>query len=295
MALLVIVLSLFIERVWTTVGDLRSFVWFERLVDRVADASPARALSGAFGVLAVMALPLFVVAIVYVLLAKIFTVLGLVFAVLVMLFCLGPRDLDGDVHRFLNAWEQGDDERAQTCARHISVASAEPVETRLLARPVVEGILVAAHERWYGVIFWFVVLGPLGALWYRLACVLRDKCIRRGEEDAFKDAALMMHHILAWIPTRLTLLSYALTGSFGDTLEALRKEDYGWKSDWLINNYLLLIHGGLGALQLEQELAADETRVVDAGHVRAALGLALRTLILAIALIAVVTLGGWVS
>jgi hypothetical protein len=35
--------------------------------------------------------------------------------------------------------------------------------------------------------------------------------------------------------------------------------------------------------------------VVDAGHVRAALGLALRTLILAIAIIAVVTLATWVS
>ena len=242
-----------------------------------------------------MVLPLFVVAIVYFLLAGVLAVLGFAFALLVVLFCLGPRDLDGDVHRFLNAWEQGDDERAQTCARHISLASAEPVETRLLGRPVVEGILIAAHERWYGVIFWFVILGPLGALWYRLACVLRENCIRRGEENAFKDAALMMHHILAWIPTRLTLLSYALAGSFGDTLEALRKEGYGWKSDWLINNYLLLIHGGLGAMQLEQELAADETHVVGAGHVRAALGLVLRALILAIALVAVITVGAWVS
>ena len=105
----------------------------------------------------------------------------------------------------------------------------------------------------------------------------------------------MMHHILAWIPTRLTLLGYALAGSFADAADAWRKETYGWKRNWLVNNYQLLIHGGLGALQLEEELAADETRSVDARQVRAALGLVLRTLILAIVLIAVVTLGSWAS
>ncbi len=295
MTLLVIVLSLFIERVWTALADLRSFTWFERLVDRLAGNGAARSSSGVFVMLAVMALPLFVVAVAHVLLVKIFAVLGLIFAVLVVLFCLGPRDLDADVHHFLNAWEQGDEDKAQRYARRIYGETAEPVEMRALGRPVVEGIVVAAHERWFGVIFWFVILGPLGALWYRLACVLRDKCLRQGEEDAFKDAVLLMHHILAWIPVRLTLLSYALTGNFGDTLEALRKEDYGWKSDWLVNNHLLLICGGLGALQLEQELAADETRVVGASYVRAALGLVLRTLVLTIALIAVLTLGTWVS
>jgi AmpE protein len=295
MTLLVIVLSLFIERVWNSLAELRSYAWFERLVDRFTGKGPTRSSSGIFVVLAVMALPLFAVAIAYVLLIKIFAVLGLAFAVLVVLFCLGPRDLDADVHGFLSAWERGDEDKAQRYARQIYGETAETVEMRSLGRPVVEGILVAAHERWFGVIFWFVILGPLGAVWYRLACVLRDKCLRQAEEDAFKDAALLLHHILAWIPVRLTLLSYALTGSFGDTLEALRKEDYGWKSDWLVNNYMLLIHGGLGALQLEQELAADEARVIGASHVRAALGLVLRTLILTIALIAVLTLGTWVS
>lgn len=295
MTLLVIVISLFIERVWTTLAELRSFAWFERLVDRLAGNDSARSSAGIFAVLAVMALPLFAVVVAHVLLVKIFAVLGLIFTMLVVLFCLGPRDLDADVHHFLNAWERGDEDKAQRYARQVYGETAEPVEMGSLGRPVVEGILVAAHERWFGVIFWFVILGPLGALWYRLACVLRDKCLRRAEEDAFKDGALLMHHILAWIPVRLTLLSYAMTGSFGDTLEALRKEDYGWKSDWLVNNHLLLIHGGLGALQLEQELAADETRLVGASHVRAALGLVLRTLILSIALIAVLTLGTWVS
>ena len=295
MALLIIVLSLFIERVWVSLAELRTYTWFDRLVDRITSKGQARVMTGTIGVIAVMALPLIAVVILHVILAKILTVLSFVFSLGVMLYCLGPRDLDGDVHRFLNAWEQGDEDKAQNYAGQICQQTIETVEKQSLGKAVVEGIVVAAHERWYGVIFWFVVLGPLGALWYRLACVLRYKCIRWNEENTFKDAALMMHHILAWVPVRLTLLSYGLAGSFGDTFEALRKEDFGWKSNWLVNNYLLLIHGGLGALQLEQELATDQTRVVGAGDVRAALGLVLRTLIFTMAFISVLTLGAWVS
>lgn len=295
MALLIIVLSLFIERVWVSLAELRTYIWFERLVDRITGKGQARVMAGTFGVIAVMAIPLVVVVILHIILAKILAVLGFAFALGVMLYCLGPRDLDSDVHRFLNAWEQGDEDKAQSYAGLICQKTTDTVEKQSLGREAVEGIVVAAHERWYGVIFWFVVLGPLGALWYRLACVLRDKCIHRSQEDTFKDAALMMHHILAWVPVRLTLLSYALAGNFGDTFEALRKEDYGWKTNWLVNNYLLLIHGGLGALQLEQELATDQARVVGAGNVRAALGLVLRTLIFTMAFISVLTLGSWVS
>jgi AmpE protein len=295
MALLAIVISLFIERAWAAVGEWRSFAWFGRFVARVREGGWGQRWSGTAGVIAVMALPLVAVTVVYVLLGKVFAVLGFAFAVAVLLFCFGPRDLDGDVHRFLNAWEHGDEVRVQEYARGIYEVTGKSYRSGMVARGVVEGILVSAHESWFGVIFWFVVLGPLGALWYRLACVLREICLRRGEEDAFKDAALIMHHILAWIPVRLTLLNYALAGSFADTFEALRSRNYGWMSDWLVNNYSLLIQGGLGALQLDQEWSADDAQVVDGRQVRAALGLVLRTLIFVIILITVVTAGSWAT
>jgi len=296
MALLAIILCLFLERVWTTLAELRTFAWFERLVDRIQGKDRQHLWSGALGVVAALALPLAALLIAQYVLVKILVLFDFVFAVAVLLYSLGPRDLDSDVHRFLNAWEQGDDAKAQDYAQRIYPVTAKRFDTGSLGRCVVEGTLVAAHERWFGVIFWFVILGPLGALWYRLACVLREKCLRQSEEeDAFKDAALMMHHILAWIPVRLALFSYALVGNFADALEAWRREAYGWKNNWLMDNRQLLIRVGLGALQLEQDMAADEISAVDARHVRAALGLVLRALILAVALIAVVTVGAWVS
>lgn len=293
MTLLAILCSLFTERVWTDIGTLRSYAWFGRLIDRQRSA-PDGAGPGALGLILITLLPLLAVALLQVLLYQVLAVLGLVFATAVLLYSLGPRDLDREVHQFLNAWEQGDEVNALDYAQRIHRATGVSFHAASPERSVVEGILVAGHERWFGVIFWFLVLGPLGALWYRLASLLRERCLTVEGDDEFKEAALMMHHILSWIPVRLTLLTYALAGSFADTFEALRNEVYNWKSDWMVNNERLLIRGGLGALQLEQDLAAEESEV-GTRHVRAALGLVLRTLIIAVAVIAVITLGTWAA
>jgi len=295
MTLLAIVVCLFLERVWTSLGELRTFVWFEQVTDRIRGKDRQGLGASALGVVAVVGLPLVVLVMAQSLLDGVLGLLSYALAVAVLLYSLGPRDLDADVHRFLNAWEQGDEAKARDYAQQIRPAAAGPLDTDALGRSVVEGIVVAAQERWFGVVFWFVVLGPLGALWYRLACLLRDRCLTQSDEDGFKDAALMMHHILAWVPTRLTLMSYALVGSFAETIDAWRREASSWKDNWLVANERLLIQGGLGALQVEQELEEDETASVDARHVRAALGLVLRSLVLAVALIAVVTVGSWVA
>jgi membrane protein required for beta-lactamase induction len=279
------------ERVWPEVEELRSFAWFERLADRQRHRAGVR--RGAFGLVAITLFPILAVAVIHALLDEVLVVLGVLFALGVLLYSLGPRELDREVHHFLNAWEQGDEVRALNYAQRIHGATGTSFHAASPEYSVVEGILVAGHERWFGVIFWFMVLGPLGALWYRLACLLRERCLRMKGEDAFSDTALTMHHILAWIPVRLTLLSYALAGSFADTFAALRSEAPGWKRGWLIDDQQLLIHGGLGALQLEQELKAGGT--AETHHVRAALGLVLRTLIIAVTVIAVITLGTWVS
>lgn len=292
MALLVILLALFAERVWPDVEELRSFAWFERLADRQR-RSVGGAGRGSLGVVAITLLPILAVAMIHALLDEVLVVLGLLFAAGILLYSLGPRELDREVHRFLNTWERGDEITALDYAQRIHGVTGTSFHAASPERSVVEGILVAGHERWFGVIFWFMVLGPLGALWYRLACLLRERCLRLEGEDTFRDTALTMHHILAWIPVRLTLLSYALAGSFADTFEALRSEDPGWKSGWRASNQQLLIHGGLGALQLEQELKVGGS--AETHHVRAALGLVLRTLIIAVAVIAVITLGTWIS
>jgi len=289
MTLFAILLALFTERVWTDIGSVRSFAWFERLIDGQQHAN-----HGVLGLILIIFLPLLAVVLLQLVLYKIVAGLALVFAAAVLLYSLGPRELDREVHEFLAAWEQGDEVRALAFAHQIQGVTGTAFPITSPQRGVVEGILVAGHERWFGVIFWFVVLGPLGALWYRLAGLLRERALVRAGADDFEVAAMMLHHILGWVPVRLTLLTYALAGSFADTIEVLRSDAFHGGRDWPASNQRLLIRGGLAGLHLEQEPGVHE---IDAGNrqVRAALGLVLRSLIIAMAVIAVITLSIWAA
>ncbi len=296
MALFAIIFSLLIERGWDAVVELRSPLWFERYADRVRHRlGPERLWDGPLGVFLVLLFPLLAVVLIQLALSAVLGLLAFAFAVLVLLFSLGPRDLEADVQRFLTAWDLGDQGQARAAARHISGLPVEPADHAALGKAVVEGILIAAHERIVGVIFWFVVLGPLGALLFRLSCVLKDKYPDAGDTGGFAQASLVLHGVLSWLPCRLTVLAYALTGSFGDALHRWRDEAPLWARDWLAGNRQVLVAGGLGALQVEQELSEEETGGVSTRLVRAALAMVWRTVMLLVVIIAVISLASWVS
>lgn len=296
MVLLAVILALAIERIWDTLADLRSFAWFERYTARLrAGLGAGRLWDGPLGVFLVMFIPLIVVAVLQQALAGLLGLLAFVFAVFVLLFSLGPRDLDADVLRFINAWDRGDEEGARGAARRITGLPYEPADAAALGRTVLEGIVVAAHERIIGVIFWFAILGPLGALLFRLSCELANKDQHSGEQSGFVQAARVLHGVLSWLPCRLTVLGFALTGSFGDALHRWREEAPLWERDWLAGNRQVLVAGGLGALQADRELSEEESGGVSTLQVRAALAMVWRTVILLVAIIALVTLADWVS
>ncbi len=296
MVLIAVIISLAIERIWDALVDLRAFAWFERYTQRFrAGLGTGRVWDGPLGVFLVLLIPLLVVALLQQALAGLWGLLAFVFAVIVLLFSLGPRDLDADVQRFLNAWEQGNEEKARAAARHITGLLNEPADAAALGRAVLEGIVVAAHERIIGVIFWFALLGPLGALLFRLSCELKNKYQHGGEQGGFAQAALVLHGVLSWLPCRLTVLGFALTGSFADAMRRWREEAPLWERDWLAGNRQVLVAGGLGALQADQELSDEEAGGVSTLQVRAALAMVWRALLLLVAVIAVMTLVAWAA
>ena len=87
-------------------------------------------------------------------------------------------------------------------------------------RPV---ILYEGYQRWFAVIFWFLTLGPVGALAYRLThnCARGDML---SEDD--RHLARQIVHYLDWIPARLLTLAFALTGNFVSSFELY------WQSMW---------------------------------------------------------------
>jgi len=295
MVLLVLLFSLVIDRTWTAAPAWRSFDAFSRYCARLRRGlGPARLWDGPLGLIVVLLFPLLVLVLVQQLFAVVLSLLAFLFAVAVLTYSLGPRDLDKDVQRFLNAWEVGDEPQARAAAHDIVGGADLPVGHAALGRAVIEGVVVAGHERLLGVMFWFCVLGPLGALLFRLSCVLRNDYRGREATSGFAEAVVSLHAILGWVPSRLAALGYGLMGNFAEALHRWRDEAPLWRHDWPNANLRVLVASGIGALQLDQDGNEDDF-AASSLQVRAALALVWRTVVLAVSLVALVTLGGWVS
>ena len=285
MALIAILLAIFVERFLGSLEELRRFEWFSALVTWVRGLSWS---DGPGGVALAVALPVFAVFLVNHFLAALWWPLAFLFALLVLLYCFGPKDLEAEVEAFLDARERGDEESACLHANDL-LGTSEVDNSRRLTRAVLQTVLVEANERFLGVIFWFVVLGPTGALLYRLACQLNSDFA--GNDAVFAVAVRRLHHILEWVPARLTALGYALSGSFVDAMHYWRHDAAKWQED----GRGILVASGFGALRYQPVEDDDSPVDIDEenSYIREALAMVRRAVLVWLAVLALLTLAGW--
>jgi AmpE protein len=304
MTLIALLIGLIIERLATQIFHWRRMRWLDRIIDKGFSLSARVANWPALipVVLLIIALVLPVAAVTVALVDRLFGFPHLILAVVVLFFSLGPNDIGEDVNDYCSALEDGDDERIDQTARTLveNVVPDDPLER---IRCVEEAVCIQANNRLFAVIFWFVLLGPLGPLgaWaYRVTDLVRRRAVfqaGREESDAtqippLRDAAVSLHGWLAWIPARLTAIGYAVAGHFDAALAAWRAgsgEPAGTTSE---NSERLLARVGVAALALE----AGEDEDLTARGVRgatAAKQLVFRLLIIWAVIIAAMTLYGW--
>lgn len=280
MNFIVLVIALLLERVLGEHQGLRDPRWYVAYVSRLKAAVGGGGFwSGPFGVLLVVGLPTAAVGFVYALLWGTFlSLLAMVFSVAVLWFCLGPRDLDSDVEAWTQAVETGDDERARERAAALTGGADGKV---------CDGVLLQFNERCFAVLFWFALLGPLGAALYRTAALAQSNPAAEGDA-AFAAAATRLKGILDWAPARLVALGFALAGSFEEAITDW-KAYYDRKSpDFWTMNSDIIVATGRGALRIGGEEEGDEPAAV-----RSASALTLRALIVWVALFGLVTIGGF--
>lgn len=74
-------------------------------------------------------------------------------------------------------------------------------------------LLITAHEKMFGIIFWFVLLGTAGAVVYWL--LINRKYIASNNVTTNSEGYIAaLHALAAWVPARITCLIYALVGNF---------------------------------------------------------------------------------
>lgn len=270
-------------------AELRQFGWFHRYSQFVVKWLRGRPyLNGAAVVLLLLTPPLLITGAIDFYLGHLGVIFALGFAVLVLLLSFGPSDLEAEVEAFIDACERDDEESAIWHASEL-IGDDIPEHSALLIRRIMESTLEQASERLLAVVFWFVLLGPAGALLYRLSQQLI--VAERNEGDEIAEAAVRLHYLLAWIPARLCALAYALAGSFVEAVHAWRNEPATWPE----SNRRTLVAAGVGALRFDPEEIEEGNQAQHIDIVSETLSLVRRAVLVFITAIALFTLAGWMA
>jgi membrane protein required for beta-lactamase induction len=296
MSLFALLLALILERGLTQLFHLREPRWLDRYFDWAA-----RLLGGSSGetrivaALLVLLLPVVPVALADRMLGG--HLLGLpqlAFAALVLLLSFGPRDLNEEVDDYVAALDRGD--RAEADRRAMELLEADATGRGAGLRDAVEeAIFVQANNRIFGVVFWFMVLGPAGAWLFRVSDLMRRRAafeaVRSGAPaHSFGGALTILHGLLAWIPARLAAATYALAGSFEDAVGNWRVAVDQAAERALDRSDDLLARVGRASLQ--PSLAGLPAETLEAANARGAWRIVSRSTWIWLAVIALLVLVG---
>ena len=274
-----ILLVLFLCHAAPDLARLRDFSWWRQWLQQLG-RPPSAGAALALGVIA----PVLVCALVqWGLRWPWFGLLEFLFGATVLYYCWGPRDLERDVEAI---------DKASDSAQRAAAAQALKVENTgadiaFDAEHLVVATFHAGLKRWFGVLFWFAVLGPCGALRYRLAQLLATTAELGDRALAQKFAAL-----LDWAPAHVMALSLALASNFDAVFTSWR--DYHRAHS---QGYASLDLGYLDAIARASVDADSAAEAHDAQVPLVALDDAMvlvrRVLVVWLTIIAVIVLAGW--
>lgn len=285
MNLISILIALAVETFYRPIQELRRYNWFYRYSDFLYNRLDGQGWrDGPLGIILVVGSVVFGVWLVEAMLNGVAAFFSFLFGVAVLIYTLGPRDLEEEVNEFTEAVERGDYEAGEIIATRMAGydISGSPIEA---TRHVMEGILVQSNVRMFGILLWFMLLGPVGAVLFRLSCELKNYSI--DSESGYAAAARDLYRIMIWLPTHLVVLGFALAGSFVDTVSLWKSYSEIWKTD----SEALLIESGIGAISHDPH---DEEGTPDLEGVHQIMALVKRTLLVWLAALALLTLTGWV-
>ncbi|HEU0277573.1 MAG TPA: regulatory signaling modulator protein AmpE [Rhodanobacteraceae bacterium] len=287
-ALVAALIVLLVLTLWPgNVEGLRKFGWYRAWLGSLAFAE------GGGRVALALVLPVLVCAVVQHFIAGWFYALaGLVFAVLMLFYTFGPRELEHDFEAVLH---EPDPAARVAAAEHLrSVPDGAP--RAFTAAELVEAAVLASLRRRFGVLFWFFLLGPAGALGYRMAweTALTDD---PRVDPRTRHAARRFADALDWIPAHLMVFALALVSNFDAVIGAWRR----WhravpRAAWEPNPDFLITVARSG---VDADLTADAGVVAAARDPVAELAdsrrLMLRVLVVWLAVVALIVLAGWVD
>ena len=275
-------------------ASLRRFHWYARWLEWLGAHGPEGSLwRGRHGIWLAVLPPVLLVVLVQVLLSgRLLGLPALLFGVVMLVWAWGPRDLDIDVEAVLDAGDP-----ASRRARLEQLAPAPGVA--MDEGPALPGHVVrSALRRWFAPLLWFLLLGPAGALLYRLVerGALANAAVLPMENA---EGARALLRLMEWPVAQLMALALALAGNFDLVFRAWRAgggDRWDSASGFLEAAGRAAVRGEL-AEEAEDYLRDGQPLPVagDLVELRDAMSLVWRMLLLWLALLALLVIAGWVS
>ncbi len=205
----------------------------------------------------------------------------LVFAVPLLLYSLGRSELSAPVHEYVAAYRRNDNVAATEIAASLGVEVDESEDWWCLHRGMLQAAGYCGFERLFAVLFWFMLLGPVGAVLYRLLALT---CEQESNAEGLRLAAARALWLMEWPAVRVLGISFALSGNFVGCFTHWREELLGYRRSTasVLESY---IHGALNvnSTDVTQEDITEK-------ELEALLPLLSRTMVLWLCALALVTI-----
>lgn len=229
-------------------------------------------------------------------------VLALLLNVAVLYLTMGFRQFSHfftDIHMALR---MGDLDRARAVLGEWRGRSVERMSSQEVARLAIEEALLASHRHVFAPLLCFILMGPAGAVLYRLALFFKAQW---GTVDSgpFGEMARRAFAMIDWLPLRFSAAAFAMVGDFEDAVFCWRTQAGSWPD---ASSGILLASGAgaigvrlgqpiheIGELIERPELGLGEE--ADADIMQSTIGLVWRSLVLCLLLLALFWVAGWVG
>lgn len=191
--------------------------WHRWLTDKIQ----WRGWRGGGALVAALVLPCFVLAALFNIVVAESTLMSLVGGSAVLLFCFGSGDIAGDIESYTSHYLDANDQLSlpdkENFLQDVGSIDGDP------DGPTMRAVAIEANDSLFAPALWFCILGPVGALLFRMSSTLQ-----RSLDDATAEAVLArrLYDVLLWLPARLLGFGLGLAGTLGPVMGVLRDRAY---------------------------------------------------------------------